>query len=74
MREELNFEQALNRLELVVEAMEDEETTLEKSIALYKEGVSLSKFCNEVLSRFEAEITVLRKEEDGTFLESESDI
>ena len=69
MREELNFEQALNRLELVVEAMEDEETTLEKSIALYKEGVSLSKFCNEVLSRFEAEITVLRKEEDGTFTE-----
>ena len=74
MQEELNFEQALTRLELVVEAMEDDETTLEKSIALYKEGVSLSKFCNEVLGRFETEITVLQKEEDGTFLESKCEI
>ena len=66
---ELDFEQALARLEAVTEAMENEETTLEASITLYKEGVALSKRCNEILSRFEAEITVLQKEADGSFTE-----
>ena len=71
MEEALTFEQALSRLELVVEAMENEETTLEKSIALYKEGVKLSGHCEEILSKFEAEIVLLQKEADGSFTEKE---
>ena len=67
--EPLNFEQALSRLEAVVEAMESDETTLEASISLYKEGITLSKHCNEILSRFESEVTVLQKEADGSFKE-----
>ena len=66
----LNFEQALARLETVVEAMENDETTLEASITLYKEGTTLSKHCKEILSRFEAEVTILQKESDGSFTES----
>jgi len=58
----LNFEQSLNRLEKVVEAMEDKETPLEKSIELYKEGVALSKHCNEILGRIEGEITLLQQD------------
>ena len=70
MKEEpLNFEQALNRLESVVEAMENDETALETSIALYKEGIALSKHCNEILSRIESEIAVLQKEADGSLTE-----
>ena len=65
----LNFEQALTRLETVVEAMENDETTLEASISLYKEGITLSNYCNEILSRFESEITALQKEADGSFTE-----
>jgi len=69
MEENMSFEQALQRLEVVVESMEKDETSLEASVALYKEGVSLSKHCNEILSRFEAEITILQKEADGSFVE-----
>ena len=57
----LTFEQALSRLETVVESMESEDTALESSIALYKEGVLLSGLCNDILNRFETEITVLQK-------------
>ena len=60
---DLTFEQALVKLENVVETMESDNTTLEESIALYKDGVKLSKYCNEILSRFEAEVTVLQKED-----------
>ena len=60
--EDLNFEQALNRLEKVVEAMENEETPLEESITLYKEGVGLSKRCNEILGKLEGEITLLQQD------------
>lgn len=67
--ESLSFEKALSRLETIVEAMESEKTTLEASLALYKEGVSLSNYCNDVLNRFEAEVVLLQKETDGTFSE-----
>ena len=60
---ELSFEQAVSRLEAVALAMENDETSLEASIALYKEGQTLSKHCSEILSRFEAEVTVLQKED-----------
>lgn len=68
-QENLTFEQALTRLETVVESMEHENTTLEESISLYKEGYYLSRCCNEILSRFEAEVTMLQKEANGSLTE-----
>jgi exodeoxyribonuclease VII small subunit len=65
----LTFEQALSRLETVVEAMEGDDTTLESAVALYKEGMVLSQRCNDILNRFESEVMVLYKETDGTFKE-----
>jgi len=65
---EESFEQILSRLEAVVEAMENEETSLEASITLYKEGLALSTRCNEMLSKFESEIAILQENADGTFL------
>ena len=66
---DISFEEALQRLETVVEAMEGEEATLESSLMLYKEGLKLSQRCDELLNRFEAEINVLQKQEDGSFTE-----
>ncbi|MCL2399896.1 MAG: exodeoxyribonuclease VII small subunit [Defluviitaleaceae bacterium] len=68
-QENLTFEQALTRLETVVESMEHEDTTLEASITLYKEGAALSKCCNEILNRFETEVIMLRKDFDGSITE-----
>lgn len=61
------FEQALTRLEEIVEAVENGDATLEDAMALYKEGLALSKICGDMLNHYEAEITMLTKEADGVF-------
>ena len=52
------FEQALKKLEMIVEKLESTDITLEESIKLYEEGLRLSKQCTQTL-----EDAVLRIEE-----------
>jgi exodeoxyribonuclease VII small subunit len=55
-KERPSFEEALKRLEEIVEKLEDESISLEKSIALYEEGIELSKHCTETLEEAELRI------------------
>jgi exodeoxyribonuclease VII small subunit len=55
-KERLSFEEALIKLESIVEQLEDEEITLEDSVNLYEEGVKLSQFCTEILEQAELRI------------------
>ncbi len=55
-KERLSFEEALKKLESIVEQLEDEEITLEDSVKLYEEGVQLSQFCTEILEQAELRI------------------
>lgn len=48
-KERLGFEEALKRLEDVVEKLNNEDISLEESVALYEEGIQLSKICTETL-------------------------
>lgn len=48
-KERPSFEEALQKLEAIVEELNDEEITLEKSVELYEEGLKLSKICSETL-------------------------
>ena len=57
-----SFEEAMTRLEEIVERLEQEEAPLEEAVALYKEGLSLSALCREKLTAAEGEIVLLRKE------------
>jgi exodeoxyribonuclease VII small subunit len=68
-KKKLKFEEALQRMEEIVEILENEEVPLEDSIALYKEGLSLSAICQEILAVAEGEIVQLQKEAGGTFSE-----
>ena len=61
------FEKALMRLEAIVDAVENGDTTLDEAVALYREGIGLSKTCGEILNRYETEITQLQREADGVF-------
>jgi len=60
--EEISFEDALARLEEIVEALDDESLSLEKSIALYEEGITLSRQCSNTLE--EAELRIERVNEE----------
>ena len=55
-KERLSFEEALKKLESIVEQLEDEEITLEDSVKLYEEGVKMSRFCTEILEQAELRI------------------
>ncbi|MCL1998362.1 MAG: exodeoxyribonuclease VII small subunit [Turicibacter sp.] len=59
----MTFEAALSKLEKTIENLENED--LEQTIALYKEGVELSKYCDSILKRINADIVLLRKEGSG---------
>lgn len=59
---QLTFEQALNRLENVVQKLEDGDVPLEQAIELFQEGMALSKRCSEQLDRVERRIEILIQE------------
>lgn len=63
-KERPSFEEALTRLEEIVEELEDESISLEKSIDLYEEGIELSKLCTETLE--EAELRIQKVAEKHT--------
>ncbi len=52
----MKFEEALSRLETIVDELEDESITLEQSIELYEEGIALSRLCTETLEEAELRI------------------
>lgn len=63
----LDFEQALARLETLVEEMEGGALSLEKMMAHFEEGTRLVKFCTQKLNEVEKKIEILVKEgEDVT--------
>jgi exodeoxyribonuclease VII small subunit len=63
--ESLPFEQALQKLESIVEAMESEELPLESLLAKYEEGTKLAKTCQEKLAEAELKIQQLEKNSAG---------
>lgn len=63
---DLTFEQALKRLEEIVEALETEDLDLDKSLQFFEEGVYLSRHCNQQLQAAEKRIDTLISKADGT--------
>src|SRR5437016_4452559 len=61
----LPFEEALKKLESIVEAMESEDLPLETLLAKYEEGTRLAKICQEKLSEAEVKIQQLEKNAAG---------
>jgi exodeoxyribonuclease VII small subunit len=56
-----DFEAALIELETIVKKLEDNDQTLESSLALYERGVQLSRFCHARLEDAERRIEVLNE-------------
>lgn len=61
----LPFEEALKKLETIVETMESEELPLESLLARYEEGTRLVKVCQEKLAEAELKIQQLEKNAAG---------
>ncbi len=62
-KERFEFEHALGRLSEVLKELESDDVPLERAIALYEEGMKLSKMCSMKLEEAELRIEqVTRKE------------
>jgi exodeoxyribonuclease VII small subunit len=61
----VNFENKLARLEEISETLENSDLGLEKSVALFEEGVALSKECLLILDKAELKVKVLKKDLDN---------
>lgn len=46
---QLTFEEAITKLEEIVNKLEEEDVPLEKAINYYQEGMQLSKVCDDIL-------------------------
>lgn len=62
---ELTFEDALGKLESIVESMEDGELPLDQLLARYEEGTRLVTFCRERLSAADLRLQQLEPRADG---------
>jgi len=62
-----SFEETLQRLEIIVDKMESGETTLEKSLDWFEEGMELIKSCRVELEQAEQKVEELIKKNNGEF-------
>ena len=64
MDDQLSFEEALNRLDKITQALEGGGLRLEESITLFEEGMRLAKICNEQLNAAELKISQIQTPPD----------
>jgi exodeoxyribonuclease VII small subunit len=62
----LTFEDAMIKLEQIVDRLEEGDVPLEEAIAFYKEGMELSKLCHDKLKSVEEQLTQMITEDGRT--------
>ncbi|MDO8535887.1 MAG: exodeoxyribonuclease VII small subunit [Candidatus Omnitrophota bacterium] len=63
---EIKFEDALKKLEKIVEELEDGSLALDDALGKYEEGIKLSKLCAKRLELAKKKVEILMKSEDGS--------
>ena len=66
-KNEISFEESLERLENLVNKMESGDATLEQSLVWFEEGMELIKSCQIQLNNAEQKVQELVKKTDGKF-------
>ena len=65
MAKEISFEKQMQKLQEIVEKLETGDVELDESIALYEEGLKLSRELKKQLNDFETKINELNEKEEG---------
>lgn len=60
----MNIEQLLKKLNEIVAQMENPDVTIEKSLELFDEGVTLAKQCFDSLEEYKGKLTVIKEKLD----------
>ena len=62
-QEQFRLEEAFDRIEALLEKLQDKDVTLGESFGLYQEGMGLLKLCNENIDHVEKQM--LQIDEEG---------
>ena len=71
-KKEMMFEEAMQRLEEIVDSLENGDFPLEESLKIFEEGVKLVKYCNKKLEAVEGSVKKLVNI-DGEMVEEDLD-
>lgn len=63
-KKNINFEEALEELEGLVEQMEDGDLSLEESLAAFEKGVRITRECQDALKQAEQRVQILLQHND----------
>lgn len=69
IKNDITFEQALARLEVIVKSLENGSAPLDDSLSMFEEGISLVRFCSDKLVNAENKIKVLVSDQNGNLTE-----
>ncbi len=64
---EIKYEDALKKLEKIVEDLEKGDLSLDDALKKYQEGIELSRICNQRLESAKKKIDLLSKNKKGEF-------
>lgn len=64
---EIKFEEALKKLEKIVDDLEKGDLSLDEALKKYQEGIELSRLCNQRLENARKKIDCLVKNKKGEF-------
>jgi exodeoxyribonuclease VII small subunit len=65
MKNDMNYEDAMERLNEIVEKLGNGKITLKEATDLYEEGIGLIKYCSSLLKDTSKKIAVLKKDLEG---------
>lgn len=60
-----DFEKSFQQLEKIVQRLESEELSLDESLKLFEEGITLSRFCHRKLEEVEKKIELILSDAKG---------
>jgi exodeoxyribonuclease VII small subunit len=63
--EAITFEEAMKKLESIVETLGEGNLSLDDSLKMFEEGMELCKFCNKKLDEAEYKVEKLMEKEGG---------
>lgn len=64
----MTFEEAMVRLDAIVRALENEKPPLKEALALYEEGISVTRLCADYLDTAEQKVRMIAVSPDGVHL------
>lgn len=64
-KKQRSFEESLERLAQIVDALESETTPLSEAMKLYEEGITVAQYCRQELQSAELKVEELKERMEG---------